>query len=931
MLKNKNSLIFGVLLVIFIIGFFGESVSAADIFVDQTLEINCIGDYSETNRDCSGSDGDAYISVQIAINEMNPSDNIYLRGGVYQEGHINIPGSKNPINGDWKDNYNLLASYPGEWAVLDGEERSEERGTVIGSPGYYGEILSYWKFQRLEITGGGNPTTSHAAGFWGTRGPFWFSHCYIHDNYVRYEGNPGSSNPGGLKGHVWQDSIVEYSWFERNGALNASSHNCAHINIYSDYDYREICEFGFDPINHNGLHNMRNEYRYNYFDNSQGVPVAIKHKAAQHFTSLNGTWQDEYQTYGDKIHHNIVLNASDVALLTRQDFTQVYNNIVANSLDGSIFSGESVTGNFYNVVFWNNLIYNSDDRSLWRTHAESFGEYYSGEYYGYDFNNIIYKGNDGWNWRDISIDTQKFEEGEVDYSNYVGTHNYIYDPEGNLQEQEELYWIGDTSYNQSQYETFYPNLEVYYNDYNSSNPLFKGTTGTDKYKTYASHELEPGITITNGGRGGEHPYLEGLEIPDYAGAVNPQDDAWVDGVLGLADVDYLKNAPLGNPSWIEGSDGLETSEVCGDNTCNTSAGENCDNCPEDCGVCLSGIIFSDHFDNQPDWDTSQSVDLLDKWTSVTAENRGGNYEAGYINSEGSHGSGKGFIQYWDKTEEYGSAQNCWLNVKNSFEFPNEWYLGYWYKVDPEWDFGGIDSLKTMKIHFNDCVGECQPYGSNSGTTWDVGYWRTNGISYCGDDWCSVNSSCGAQLSTDEYARKVFGCWNEIANPNSGPNDDGWNYFIWRFNHEKNLVELEINGRDQLKISPSSSQDFPGNGWNGPYGLNFGGNPTDGGGGANEMWQAYDDIVIATSKELVEDFMGINPSYCNEGDCTPGYECNLTNHLCQESQNQDYHSADIDNDRVISFSEIEAYMNRWLNGEITINQLLSGINEWRGFD
>jgi len=52
----------------------------------------------------------------------------------------------------------------------------------------------------------------------------------------------------------------------------------------------------------------------------------------------------------------------------------------------------------------------------------------------------------------------------------------------------------------------------------------------------------------------------------------------------------------------------------------------------------------------------------------------------------------------------------------------------------------------------------------------------------------------------------------------------------------------------------------------------------------------------------------------------------------ENQTQTYHPADINpQNGVISFIEIEAYMNRWLNGEITINQLLDGINEWRDFD
>ena len=54
-------------------------------------------------------------------------------------------------------------------------------------------------------------------------------------------------------------------------------------------------------------------------------------------------------------------------------------------------------------------------------------------------------------------------------------------------------------------------------------------------------------------------------------------------------------------------------------------------------------------------------------------------------------------------------------------------------------------------------------------------------------------------------------------------------------------------------------------------------------------------------------------------------------LVQET-NPCVHDADIPPcDGVVSFIEIQDYLDRWLNGEITINQLLNGINEWRGLN
>jgi len=74
--------------------------------------------------------------------------------------------------------------------------------------------------------------------------------------------------------------------------------------------------------------------------------------------------------------------------------------------------------------------------------------------------------------------------------------------------------------------------------------------------------------------------------------------------------------------------------------------------------------------------------------------------------------------------------------------------------------------------------------------------------------------------------------------------------------------------------------------------------------------------------------------CDDSECGSGFECNLSDHLCYENQTQIkcVHEAEIGPcDGVISFTEIQDYLDRWLNGEITINQLLSGINEWRGFN
>jgi len=543
----------------------GSAGFAADIYVDQTLSQNITdGKYSIANRNNSGSDGNAYTTAQAAINAMNPGDHIYLRNGTYQEGHIQISPEKNPTDGNWSDNYNLLASYKGEWAVLDGENNitisyttAANRSSVIGQvAGQSEQGLSYWKFERIEIKNGRRSDGAAASGFWGNNGPFWFKYCYIHDNYVT--NSIGYYNNGGLKGCTWHDSIVEYCWFERNGALNTTNHNEAHINIYSDYSEKYITPDGFDPDDltiRDGNHNMRNEYRYNYFDCSDGVPVAIKHKNDQYLTRHDGNWQDEYNNYGDKIHHNIIVGATSSnggAILIMQDFTQAYNNILDNCTNG-LTAGDNQDGNFYKVCFWNNLIYQSSERSVWRKQEKDF-DHFTGEYYGYDYNNLIYQAQDGWNWCDITIDASGFDEGVLGYTNYIGKDNYFYDGQADISRFE------DTTYNQSEYESNFSGNDVYVNAYDSENLLFKGSTGADKYKILSTHIIEEGKNSGNAGAKIPHPYLSGIAIPDYIGPADsdkdsgsnwdsvypdPDDGGWIDYVISLQNISILQYSDLG--------------------------------------------------------------------------------------------------------------------------------------------------------------------------------------------------------------------------------------------------------------------------------------------------------------------------------------------------------------------------------------------------
>jgi len=84
------------------------------IYVDHLLASTCPGNYSIANRNCTGSDGDAYKTIQAATNIVQKGETVSVRAGNYREGVI-------PRQNGTFDQRITFKSYEGETAVLDGE------------------------------------------------------------------------------------------------------------------------------------------------------------------------------------------------------------------------------------------------------------------------------------------------------------------------------------------------------------------------------------------------------------------------------------------------------------------------------------------------------------------------------------------------------------------------------------------------------------------------------------------------------------------------------------------------------------------------------------------------------------------------------------------------------------------------------------------
>lgn len=267
------------------------------------------------------------------------------------------------------------------------------------------------------------------------------------------------------------------------------------------------------------------------------------------------------------------------------------------------------------------------------------------------------------------------------------------------------------------------------------------------------------------------------------------------------------------------------------------------------------VLFSDDFEWGADWNSGQAnaeaIASAHGWGSVAVgmQNRGGSYEAAYINSAGAKQGSRGFIQYWDKTTEYAYAQDIWLKSYPVFNFfPDEYYIGYWFKVDPEWGWAGdSNSLKIIKTNF----------GDGGSTTWDI-VWKHIYSPYCGDTWCYVDSNnwtgdagCDASIQVGPDAGSMMlGCWSAMM-------DGEWHCFIWHMKHSTGVLTLSIDGEDALQMKSASAPGAIYQAGVGSVRWEFGGNITNGGGTKAEQWTAYDDLIIATTRTEVEDFLGVS--------------------------------------------------------------------------
>jgi len=498
----------------------------AVLYVDRTLGSNITnGTYSIANRNATGNSGNAYTTIQAAVNACSAGDTIYMRGGTYSEYNIVIP---NTVRGpEWT----TLSSYPGEWAILNGGGIQDAAIThTLGFGEYQKRNLanqtSYWRFERFEVTG-------YASAFWFSGGPQWYRYLYLHDNTSNVQ----------LAAAIWitlpHDCIIEYCYFYNNDQSSSINAQYGHIAFNNDYlDDESPTTFNPDVCT------KKNTIRYNFMNDST---FGIHYKNQQRFGTNTRTAASvalNYGTWGDKIHHNIIINNVRNGILFDQDNAQAYNNIIEVSSYGAIQFGQEVQLSSDNTMLYNCVAYNNTVINSGKSYGSNAGgDPASSHPYIYFYNNISDRnGSSDAQGRPFTIAADMNTGYYADLSDTHIEHNLIHSNAATtdiLRGRADYYSLSDA---QSRFITINGNWS------NSTSGLFRGTTGADKYKTNVSFVLSGSTTISNGGIGGSHPYLAGVTIPSYVGAVDPNSSSWVDTVLGLSNVSNLIDGGSGGGS-----------------------------------------------------------------------------------------------------------------------------------------------------------------------------------------------------------------------------------------------------------------------------------------------------------------------------------------------------------------------------------------------
>ncbi len=372
--KKKTYQLSALILLLFIT----PKIVAQTIYVDNQLSTNCNGNYSITNRDCSGSDGNAYYTFATATSVATSGATVLIRSGIFSEQLI-------PQNSGNPSNYITFKNYESEVVEITGTSLSPaifiENKDYIIIEGLQVRDVRRWLnalgsdyliirnniFERALDSGGSSKTG------------LFFQSC----NYTKIQNN--------ILDDTTQDNLgmidCDYNLIEGNTitkALHALwAFKCSNYNIIrNNYFHNELQKIGeiydcdnagFGSIEFPKL-NSYDDAKYNVVEGNifaytpssgNSSPYAGIQYAGQYGILRNNIFYEcvgpalgltiysgeAENNYGNRIYHNVFYN----------------NKLGAFNISGSTASG------FYDQKIKNNILYENEfiqNDFRWNWYAE---------------------------------------------------------------------------------------------------------------------------------------------------------------------------------------------------------------------------------------------------------------------------------------------------------------------------------------------------------------------------------------------------------------------------------------------------------------------------------------------------------------------------------------------------------------------------------
>lgn len=471
-MKNSAAYLFASLLA----AIYCLSAEAATIYVDNQLSGNCTGNYSITNRNCSGSDGNAYNTLAGAANVAVAGDTVLIRAGTFNQ-------QLSPANSGTASAYIVFKNYNNEQVTISGASLVpaiwiDQKSYIII------DGLAIKNVQRWLACLGGD-------------------YNIIQNNTFKNAYDAGGSSKTGL---FFQSS--DYNKILNNIIDSTTEDNIGMVNC----DYNLIEGNTITRANHVlwaikcGHHNvLRNNYFHNQFQKIGEIydcdDVGYGSAAFPKITSVDDTKYNVVEenifaytfTPIDASPYAGIQYAAQNGIIRRN----VFYNCIGPPIDITLYSGEAEY-NYSNRIY-HNVMYNNHFGGI--AVPASAGSYTS--YDNIFRNNIAYKNNFvqydfRWDWYD-TLGNKPMQIMIGNSSSILSTYTSVFDNNNIFSSTpNELYVIayGDRNsstnpspYSLSWWETNHSN---YFRNNLQTNPMFVDTATKDFHLQSGSPMIDAG-------------------------------------------------------------------------------------------------------------------------------------------------------------------------------------------------------------------------------------------------------------------------------------------------------------------------------------------------------------------------------------------------------------------------------------------------------